>query len=483
MKKLLERGAQVLGGRAHAQVILTLACVIGLDSADRGAVGAMNLRLQSAFHIGQTQIGLLVTASSLVTAFATLPYGWLVDRISRIRLLYIAVLLWGAAMAVTATATSYFYLVAARAALGLVIAAATPAVASLIGDFFNPANRGKIYGYVLSGELLGAGLGYLMAGEFALISWRAGFCSLAAVAFLVAWLLKRLPEPPRGGAGMLHPGQRQIEDSFHRESGDSPAATADAGSRRIREKVEEAGIEPDPRLVLDQGPETKSMWWAVRYVLRIRTNVVLIIASALAYFQLSGMSIFGLQYVEQRFHLSHSTAIFVLGGMSSGMFVGVLIGGRLGDRLINRGRLNGRVIVAVTSYFLAIALFIPGLFLTTFALAFTPIALAFVALGSVNPPLDSARLDIMHPRLWGRAESVRMTLRMIGAGVAPLVFGYFSGQVFGGGANGLQDTFLLMLIPLFVGGLIALIALRTYPGDVATASAYSRRTIGQHKQS
>ncbi len=69
-----------------------------------------------------------------------------------------------------------------------------------------------------------------------------------------------------------------------------------------------------------------------------------------------------------------------------------------------------------------------------------------------------------------------MMFRLFGEGIAPLLFGYFAGQVFGGGAAGLKDTFLLMLIPLFGGGLLGLIAFRTYPRDVATADAYTRRT-------
>jgi MFS family permease len=483
MNRLFERGVQRLGGRAHAKAIFTLACVIGLDSADKGAIGAMSLRLQSAFHIGRTEIGLLVTASSLVMALATLPYGWLVDRISRARLLHITIILWGVVMAITATATSYLYLVAARAALGLVIAAATPAVASLVGDYFDPDRRGKIYGYVLSGELIGAGAGYLMAGEFALISWRAGFASLAAVAFVVAWLVKRLPEPPRGGSGRLQQGQRRIDESFQRQSGDDQQASADSGMRRIRERVEQAGVQPDEKLVLDESPEKKSLWWAIGYVLRIRSNLILIIADAMGYFLFSGMRIFGIEYMNERFAIGHTAAIIVLGGICAGMLLGVLIGGRLGDRLIDRGRLNGRVMVAISGYLLAGAFLVPGLITANLALAFAPLFLAFVSLGSANPPVDAARLDIMHPLLWGRAESVRMTFRLVGEAIAPLLFGYFSGQVFGGGVRGLQDTFLVMLIPLFAGGLIALIALRTYPRDVATADAYSRRTLGKHGES
>lgn len=113
-------------------------------------------------------------------------------------------------------------------------------------------------------------------------------------------------------------------------------------------------------------------------------------------------------------------------------------------------------------------------------------------LGAPNPPLDAARLDIMHPRLWGRAEAVRTVLRSAGEAAAPVLFGYVSQYVFAGpgsaaaggtggsapggtgGEGGLEYTFLVFLIPLMIAGLLALTALRTYPRDVATASASVR---------
>jgi hypothetical protein len=57
-------------------------------------------------------------------------------------------------------------------------------------------------------------------------------------------------------------------------------------------------------------------------------------------------------------------------------------------------------------------------------------------LGVPNPPMDAARLDIMHPRLWGRAEGVRTVL--------------------------------------LAAGLVIFPALRTYPRDVATVNASMR---------
>lgn len=46
---------------------------------------------------------------------------------------------------------------------------------------------------------------------------------------------------------------------------------------------------------------------------------------------------------------------------------------------------------------------------------------------------------------------------------------------FGGGSHGLEYTFLTFLIVLIIAGAPALIAIRTYPRDVATAAESYRR--------
>ncbi|MGH9295275.1 MAG: MFS transporter, partial [Acidimicrobiales bacterium] len=98
------------------------------------------------------------------------------------------------------------------------------------------------------------------------------------------------------------------------------------------------------------------------------------------------------------------------------------------------------------------------------------ITVAGFALTAQNAPIDAARLDIMPPLLWGRAEGVRSLLRTSAQAIAPLAFGGLSDLV------GLRTTFGIMLVPFLASGLILLRALRTYPKDVATAAASAKAT-------
>jgi MFS family permease len=452
-----------LGGSERTRVIVLLASVLALASADSATVGASAIQLRHDLHINNTDVGLLVTVTSLVAAAASLPFGVLADRVTRTRMLGAAIVLWGAAMIWSSTAPTFGQLLLARLFLGGVTAAAGPIVASLVGDWFASSERGRIYGYVISGELVGAATGFGVTGGIATLSWRAAFVILALPAFVLAWLVFRLPEPARGGVRPLASGTATPAV----ESGDESEEQVTDAQRIARER----GIEPDPALVLTRDPRRMGLLAAVRYVLSIKTNVALILASAGGYYFLSGVQTFGVEFVTKQYGIAQALSTLVLLVVGAAGVVGVLAGGALGDFFLHRGFLNGRILVSATAATLAVVLFVPAIFIRSPLTALPYISLAALALAAQNPPIDAARLDIVHPLLWGRAEGIRTALRTLAQATAPLLFGAVSDYVFGGGRSGLQWTFALMLLPLAASAYFLFKALSTYPRDVATASA------------
>jgi MFS family permease len=441
-------------------VIVLLASVLALSSADTATVGAAATPLRHALGINNTDIGLLVTVTSLVAALASLPFGVLADRVRRTWTLGAAIVVWGGAMIWSATASSFDQLLLTRVLLGGVTAAAGPLVASLVGDYFGASERGRIYGFILAGEVAGAGIGFAVTGDVATLSWRAAFVLLALPAFVLAWLIFRLPEPARGGRHTLLAPNARPSDAEPNGDGD-PATDA---QRLARER----GVVPDPAL---EDPRRMSLLAATRYVLSIKTNVVLILASASGYFFLAGIQTFGVEFVTRQYGIDQALGTLVLLVVGAGGVVGVLAGGALGDLLLRRGVITGRIRVSVVAAVAAFVLFVPAIFTRHATMALPYITLAALALSAQNPPLDAARLDIMVPLLWGRAEGVRTFLRTLAQAIAPVVFGGVSDYVFGGGRSALQWTFALMLLPLCASAYFLYKALATYPSDVATAAA------------
>lgn len=484
---------QLTGGPTRARAIALLALVLALDTADLGTIGAVGGELERALRLSNTELGVLAAIPSLCAAVATLPMGILVDRTRRVSLLWIAMLAWSAVQALSAAAGSFELLLLIRVGLGVATAVTLPAVASLVGDLFPAAERGRIWGLILAGELIGSAFGYVVAGEAAAFgggSWRLAFLVLAFPSCAGALALRRwLDEPARGGAGQLVPeGDPAPPPAPDEAEAAVEAMTAGQAQKEVRRRQ----VEPDAGRVLRSDPEEMPMRDAARYVLSIPTNVVLIVASALGYFYFTGIQTFGLVYFEDRFHISHGLATIALASLAVGGLIGVVGGGRLADRALSRGRVNSRIETAAWSFAVAGLLFLPSLLSGTLIIALPLMLLAGVAFGGRDPPLDAARLDIMHHRLWGRAESVRTFLRLCMTATAPIAFGaladalapsrsgikHAAGHGFGANANahGIELASLVLLATIMLGSLFTFIATRSYPRDVATAVASEEAT-------
>jgi predicted MFS family arabinose efflux permease len=442
----------VLGDRKHRAAIVALAAVLALDGADRTALGALAPALKSEFGVGNTAIGLLASAFAIVGALAIFPIGILTDRARRITILVVCIGIWCLAMGVAAAAMSFAVLFAARVSLGVMSAAGGPPVTSLVGDLFPADVRGRVLGWVKSGELVGAGVGFLVAGVVvALTSWRGVFVVLALMGLAVGWVIARVPEPRRGGENDLPgSGGRGIDAPTH-----------------LAELVEEQGVEPKEDVILEGDVSAMPLRPAIEYVMHVRTVVMIIIASALGDVFFTALQVFGVLFLVDQFGISASTASILIPLVGVGGFVGVLAGGRGGDLLIERGVLTGRIKIGVWSYLGASITLVPVFVVSSLAVALPFLVVSGALLTAPIAPLEAARLDVVHPQLRGRAESARMIARVAAQAAAPLLFGLLSSELGGGGAEGLRLTFLLLLPLLGASSIFLMIAARHYPHEVA----------------
>jgi predicted MFS family arabinose efflux permease len=328
-------------------------------------------------------------------------------------------------MLASGAAGSFAWLLGSRAALGALTAVAVPMLASLVGDYFPEGERARTYGLILGGELLGAGFGFLVSGNLAgLLSWRWAFWVLVAPAIALAVALWRgLPEPDRRG------------------------------------REEESGI---------------ALTAALRRVLSIRTNVLLLVAAVTGNFFFAGVRTFTVVFIRDHYGVGQTAATSLMGVLGLGALAGVLAGGRIADALLARGRRTARVTVPGVAIVATAALWTGPLLTTLLPLGLALGVIASACMSMPNAPIDAARLDVMPGRLWGRAESIRSLLRSLAFAVAPVAFGLVADGFASPHTGGTRDAFLLMLIPLALSGFLLLAARRTYERDVErTASAPS----------
>jgi sugar phosphate permease len=486
-----------VGGPARARVIVLLGAVLALNGADAAAVGAMAPQLETALKINNGDVGLLSSVSLLVGAIFTIPVGLLVDRVKRVPMLALSIVLWSLASMFSAFAKDYGSLLLTRLLLGAVIATAGPAIASLTGDYFPSRERGRVYAYILGGEIAGNAVGFIVCGSVAsAITWRAGFLLLAIPGvYLARELYRTVPEPLRGGQSRLEWGVVDLKQAA-REAAQRPAlpVARDEGvdeqgdADLAQEAARRRGVEPAPERILRRDPRTLTPGLALRYIISIPTNVLMIISASLGYFFFAGLSTFALLFVKGHYHASQATAELVLGLLVAGALAGTLASGRLTDVMLQRGILGARVWVPAGCYLGAAVLLIPGFVATKLSTGLWFDIAGATLLSAANPPLNAAKLDIMPAGLWGRAESVRTVARSLAQALAPLVFGELSDLIAGifpeqapigthagaitpGGARGLEISFLVLLVTLAAAGVFLIRARDTYPVDVATAGA------------
>ncbi len=428
------------------RTVALLALLLAVDYADRGVLGAMTPTLKGVFGISNSAVGALSAMFGLVGALATLPAGVLVDRVRRLRLLTASAGVWSLAMLLTGAATSYPMLFGSRMSLAAITATVGPAFPSITGDLVEDRQRSRVLGLIESGQLLGNAVGVGVAAlAVGLLSWRWGFWLLAVPGVAVTAGLSRLPEPAK---------------SRH---ADRPAATNPPPADPSRDRRQQPAGVPAAGGV--------SLWEAARRVLRVRTNVLLVLAVSAANYFLSGVGAFAVLFAVEQYRVSNVTADLALLALAVAALAGIGLGGRLADRATRLGHKADRLVISAMGCALAAPLWLPALLVRSLPLALPFLVLGTACLAAALPALDAVRLDVVPPALRGRAEAVRTLARTVAEGSAPLVIGVMSDHLAGGGLPGLRTALLAVLPGLPVAAVLIAVSRRSYPADAEAAAA------------
>ena len=197
-------------GYALALVALTNT----MSLLDRNILAILNPRIKHDLGIGDAEMGLLYgTVFALFYALFSLPLGRLADGWVRSRLLSITLAFWSVATALAAAAHGFALLALSRLGVGIGEGAAQPAGFSLVFDHYAKARRGFATAVIAAAIALGLGGSSVLGGVAAdwwdhlhaggaappgLRGWQFAFLVAASPGFILAALLWRMPEPPRG---------------------------------------------------------------------------------------------------------------------------------------------------------------------------------------------------------------------------------------------------------------------------------------------
>jgi MFS family permease len=188
----------LLSGPA-GRTLLLLAGVNLLNYLDRFVVSALVESLRAEFGLSDLRLGVLMTGFLVVYTVASPVFGALGDRKRRPLLLAVGVGIWSCATVLSGFAAGFASLLAARAAVGIGEAAYATISPGLIADHFERARRGRAFALFFAAIPVGSALGYVVGGLLdRTFGWRAAFFAAGLPGIILALLVLRQPDPPRG---------------------------------------------------------------------------------------------------------------------------------------------------------------------------------------------------------------------------------------------------------------------------------------------
>jgi len=190
---------RTLGGRAvHA----FWASAVGwaLDAFDYMVFSFSLTAIAATFALSQGQVGLIATATLVVSALGGMLAGVLADQIGRVRTLMVTVAVYSLFTFLSGVSQSYEQLLAFRSLQGLGFGGEWAAGAILVAEIANPAQRGRVLGAIQSAWAVGWGLSAIAyTVVFSLTSpelgWRILFWLGILPALLIFYVRSFVKEP------------------------------------------------------------------------------------------------------------------------------------------------------------------------------------------------------------------------------------------------------------------------------------------------
>ncbi|HEY3655230.1 MAG TPA: MFS transporter [Steroidobacteraceae bacterium] len=156
-----------------------------INYLDRVSLSVAAPQLQTAFHIGPAQLGILFSAFFWSYSLCQLPVGMLLDRLGTVRTGRWSGLLWGVASAASAAAGGYVGLIAARMLLGVAEAPSFSVAAKVTGYWFPRNERSFATALFDAAAKFSNVIGVPVVAILVVIAgWRWGFAVLAGLNFL-----------------------------------------------------------------------------------------------------------------------------------------------------------------------------------------------------------------------------------------------------------------------------------------------------------
>jgi predicted MFS family arabinose efflux permease len=388
-----------------------------LNYIDRQILYAVFPLVKADFNLSDTALGLLGSAFMLCYMISAPLLGWLGDRINRLRLSAVGLVLWSLATVLTSFASGYRMLLWARSFTGIGEASFSTVAPTLLADYFKKSSRGWVLSLFYLAIPVGSALGYILGGFLGVnFGWKAAFLIVGIPGLILALPLWTIREPPRGGFAAVP-------------------------------KREKAGI-GDYLLLLKN-----------------RSFILNTLAMAAMTFAMGGLA----QWMPSYFYRIHRvdlvTANTIFGGITilAGI-TGTLTGGWIGSRLEKRKGTRGYLVISGLGLLAGAPVALYSLITSSFPISLGAMFVAAFLIFFNTGPLNTVTVNVTDRSVRSMAFAVNIFfIHALGDAVSPTLLGWFSDLW------GLRAALMTTPLALLFAAFFCYLCARFVSSDEATA--------------
>ena len=330
-------------------LLVGLLCIIGcLNYLDRMMIVTMRSSIIEEIPMTDAQFGLLTSVFLWVYGFTSPIAGYIADRFNRSIVIIGSLFVWSLVTWLTSLATSFEYLLAARALMGISEAFYIPAAMALIMDWHSDRTKSTAVGLHVGGIMIGQSLGFIGGWIAETHTWHYAFHIFGVIGLIYAvcliFLLKDRKEVP---------------------------------------------VKTD--VVTDEVTENIDFKLAIQNLFRNRAFVMVVVIWGLAG-AISWMINGWLQtYYKEQFNLSQTEAgIYSTAYFFPVMLVGVVLGGAIADWW---SKTNGRARIWLPAIGFLIA--VPAIFIASYTTILWATVGGFLIYALTRPFIDANMMPIL----------------------------------------------------------------------------------------
>ncbi len=421
-----------------------MALVSLIDQVDVSVARGILPILQDEWHLSDTQVGLTTSVFVFISAIATIPAGYVADRIRRTKVVGWTLMSWSGLILLSAGAVNYGTFLGARALMGIGQAVDDPASTSYLADSYPSRMRARVFSWQQSSFFIGAAIGLGIAATVGnAFGWRWALASVSIPGAVVAIAVFRLREPRRGEAELP-------ESMTWEEIAALPPRQADTAhgteGMTIRQFLRIAATE---------------LWAEMRMIFGIRTMRYVLVGVAALLFTTAAIGTWLPFYYERYADMTEAQAVGITAGvLGLGGLIGTIFGGRMSDRHHHRWK-GGRIVLVVWSATICAVLFMVSFAIPVVGVRILLQFLGVLAAAGAAPGLRAAMADVVPAESRGvGASAMALATAVFGNALAPSLVGWISDLT-----GSLLAAFYIVFPPVLFGLLFLYRARHTLEDD------------------